>query len=175
MRSSIRTVTRALLIVGTLCLGACAGYHLGPIAPTFMQGAHSVAVPVFRNTTMIPRLETLAADCVIKQFQDDGTYKICSEAEADVVVKGIITQVWRYGARSVQSDVLKQSQYNLQVTVAYTVIKRSTGEQINNGNVTGSTTFFVSGNDVNQDERQAIPLAISDAAVHLVTRLTEGW
>jgi len=175
MRVSIRSAAGAILALCALSLGGCAGYHVGPISPKFMEGAKTVAVPVFHNNTVVPRLETLAADCVIKQFQVDGTYQIRSESQADMVVKGTVTQIFRYGARSVQSDVLKQSQYNLMVTVAYTVTKRSTNAQVNAGSVIGATTFFVSGNDVNQDERQAIPLALSDAAVHLVSRISEGW
>jgi hypothetical protein len=46
--------------------------------------------------------------------------------------------------------------------------------------VSGKTSFFVSGSnalaaDVNQDERQALPLAIEDAATRLVSQISEGW
>ena len=38
----------------------------------------------------------------------------------------------------------------------------------------GLTSFFV-GEDVNTDERQALPLAAEQLAGHLVSQLSEGW
>ena len=38
----------------------------------------------------------------------------------------------------------------------------------------GTTSFFVS-NDVEQDERQAIPLAAEQAAIRLVSQISEGF
>ena len=40
--------------------------------------------------------------------------------------------------------------------------------------VYGSTSFFV-GDDITTDERQAIPLAAEEVAVHLVSQISEGW
>ena len=164
----------ALLLLAPL-LSGCAGYHLGPIPPKFMDGVHTVAVPVFRNNTLQPRLEVLAASCVIKELQQDGTFKIGPVDQSDVVINGTVIQVYRYGARSVRSDVLKQSEYMLMVTIGYNVTRRSTGEVLTIGSVVGNTSFMVSGNDVNQDEREAIPLALADAAVRVVSHVTEGW
>jgi hypothetical protein len=42
------------------------------------------------------------------------------------------------------------------------------------GAASGSTNFFV-GNDINTDERQALPLAAEEMARHLVSQLSEGW
>ena len=175
MKCLFRFAVGAVMLAALPLLSGCAGYHIGPIPPKFMAGVHTIAVPTFHNQTLIPRLEVLAADSVIKQFQQDGTFKIASKADADVVIEGNVVSVQRFGARSVRSDLLTQQEYNLYVTLGYAAIKRSTGEQIELNTVVGTTSFFVSGNDVNQDERQAIPLALSDAAVRVVSHLTEGW
>ncbi len=159
----------------SLSLSGCAGYRLGSVQPKVMAGIHTIAVPTFRNDTLLPRLEVLAADSVIKQIQQDGTYKITDSASADAVLQGDITEVRRHSARSVRGDVLASKEYTLTVTFSYTVIKRSTQEKLDKGTINGNTSFFVSGNDVNQDERQAIPLALEDAAVRLTSRISEGW
>ena len=140
-----------------------------------MDGVHSIAVPTFRNETLIPRMEVLAADCVIKQLQQDGTFKVASSDSADAVVEGTVVSVRRYGARSVRSDVLKQREYTVILAIRYGVRKKGSDDLIDSGLIAGTTSFFVSGNDVNQDERQALPLALSDAATRLVSHLTEGW
>jgi len=171
MKSPIFAVLAAVLLLFT----GCAGYHLGATIPKKMAGIKTIAVPTFHNETLVPRLEALAASTVVKQFQQDGTFQIRSTTDADAILTGTIVKIRRRGARSVRSDIVKQQEYNLLVTVSYALMRRGTGEQIDAGIVIGETSFFVSGNDVNQDERQAIPLAIERAAVSIVSRVSTGW
>ncbi len=153
----------------------CAGYRVGPVKPLVMENVESLSVPTFENDTLIPRLEVLAANSVIKQIQQDGTFKVTGSEKADAIVEGKLTQIRRRGARSVRGDVMASKEYRLRIELEYTVTNRVTGERLMHGRIAGSTSFFVSGNDVNQDERQAIPLALEDAATRLVSRLSEGW
>lgn len=162
-------------VAGVTLLSGCAGYHIGPVVPKMMQGVQTLAVPTFENETLVPRLEVLAASSVIKQVQQDGTFRIAREADADAVVNGKIVSILRKSSRSVRGDVFSSREYTLTVTLYYTVERTSTGERLDKGIIAGRTSFFVSGNDVNQDERQAIPLALEDAAINLVSRLSEGW
>ncbi len=162
-------------VAAAALLSGCAGYQIGPVIPKAMEGVRTVAVPTFENSTLIPRLEVLAASTVIKQIQQDGTFKVTGSTQADAIVEGKIVEVRRRSARAVRSDVFASREYTLYVVVEYEVTKSATGEKLDSGTVRGSTSFFVSGNDVNQDERQAIPLALEDAAVRLVSRLSEGW
>ena len=165
----------AAALAALFLLTSCAGYHIGATLPKKMEGIKTIAVPTFHNETLVPRLESLAASTLVCTLQQDGTFQVRSSQEADAVLEGNIQNIRRHGARSVRSDVVKQQEYNLTVTIHYTVIRRSTGETIDEANVIGTTSFFVSGNDVNQDERQAIPLAIEDAATHIVSHVTTGW
>jgi len=170
--------TRRAALAALLCIAllpGCAGYHVGPIKPYFMQGIHSIAVPTFRNQTLIPRLEVLISDTVIRQIQEDGTYKVASSDEgADAVLEGEVTRVIRQPSRSVIGDIQATEEYEMQLTVHYRVIRKATGELIEDKNAVGTTTFFVSG-DVNQDERQAVPLAAQSVASRIVSDLSEGW
>ena len=166
----------AILAIGLMMLCAgCAGYHIGASIPKKMEGFKTIAVPTFHNATLVPRLESLAASTVVQEFQRDGTLQVRSSQDADVILQGTIDNIRRRGARSVRSDIVKQQEYNLTVTFNYTLIERVTGKQIDAGVVVGDTSFFVSGNDVNQDERQAIPLALEKAADHIVSHITTGW
>ena len=45
-------------------------------------------MPMFRNGTLVPRVESLVSSSVIKQFQQDGTFLIANESRADAVLKG---------------------------------------------------------------------------------------
>jgi len=159
----------------SLLFTGCAGYHIGATKPKFMTGIHSLAVPTFENTTLLPRVEVLAATTVIKQLQQDGTFQVASSDKADAILKGTLTRARRSQARSVRSDVEASQEYILEVEFTYQLTRRSTGELLDAGKVAGTTSFYISGNDVNQDERQAFPLALEQAAIHLVSRVTEGW
>ena len=154
-------------------LSGCAGYHIGPATPHYLRGIHSIAVPTFRNKTLVPRVEVLVAGTVIKQFQQDGTFRITNEADADAVLKGEITGIGRSPARSVQGNVLATVEFNLTVSVHYTLVGRDGGVLVTS-DAGGSTSFFV-GSDVATDERQALPLAAAELANHLVSQLSEGW
>lgn len=161
------------LLLLALLLGGCAGYQLGPATPAYLKHVKTIAVPTFSNNTLIPRIEVLVTNTVIKQFQQDGTFRIVNADAADATLKAEITSVGRYPARSVRGNVLATTEFNLVVTVKYTLTGRD-GKVLSPGAVSGSTSFFV-GNDINTDERQALPLAAEEMARHLVSQLSEGW
>jgi len=166
-------VKKFSLLLAVLFSG-CAGYHLGPAKPAALSQIHSLAVPTFRNSTLVPRIEVLVTGTVIKQLQQDGTYRIANEANADAILKGEIVRVGRSPARSVRGNVLSTTEFNLTVQVNYTLVGRDGKPLGTAGSAAGSTSFFV-GTDVSTDERQALPLAAEELAGHLVSQLSEGW
>jgi outer membrane lipopolysaccharide assembly protein LptE/RlpB len=162
------------LLLPTFLLAGCAGYHLGPATPGYLRDIHSIAVPTFANSTLTPRIEVLVTSTVIKQFQQDGTFRIASADNADATLKAEIVSVGRSPARSVRGNVLSTTEFNLTLTVKYTLLGRDGKVLGSPGAVGGSTSFFV-GSDINTDERQALPLAAEEMARHLVSQLSEGW
>jgi outer membrane lipopolysaccharide assembly protein LptE/RlpB len=177
---------KKLVFAAATCalLSGCLGYHIGPAKPYYLRDVHSIAVPTFGNSTTIPRIEALVTDTVIKQFQQDGTFRIASNENADAILKGEITRISRSPARSVRGNVLATSEFNLVMRIRYKLVGRD-GQAVGPaGEVTGSTSFFVNNTsatttattgDVVSDERQALPLAAEELASHLVTQLSEGW
>ena len=158
------------------CLGltGCLGYHIGPAKPYYLRDIHSIAIPTFANKTLIPRVEVLVTDTVIKQFQQDGTFRIGNGDSADATLKGEIIRISRSPARSVRGNVLATSEFNLAVRVRYRLVGPDGKSLGPSGEVVGTTSFFV-GTDVTTDERQALPLATEELASRLVTQLSEGW
>ncbi|MEO8353595.1 MAG: LptE family protein [Chthoniobacteraceae bacterium] len=168
------------LALVALVFPGCAGYHMGSIKPQRMEGIKTIAVPSFINKTLEPRMEVLLANTVIKQIQQDGTYQIAREADADAVLEGTLEEIDRRPERSVRGNVLLTREYSLILRVRYRVYNRATGVDLEGRAVTGRTTFFVSGSnalaaDVQQDERQALPIAAEDLSVRLVSQIAEGW
>jgi hypothetical protein len=157
------------------CFTGCAGYHIGSVKPYYLRDIHTIAVPTFKNNTLVPRIEVLITDTVIKQFQQDGTYRIVGDDEADAILKAEIVGISRAPARSVRGNVLATVEFNLTLRVRYSLINRADETVLAPpAIVSGSTSFFVS-SDIVTDERQALPLATEEVATHLVSALSEGW
>ena len=167
MKASLATI---------LCfaLSGCLGYHVGPVKPYYLRDVHSIAVPTFKNRTLVPRIEVLVTDTLIKQFQQDGTFEITSDDKADATLTGEISRISRLPARSVRGNVLATTEFSLALSLKFTLTARDGKPLAGPSEVTGTTTFFVS-SDVTTDERQALPLATEDLATRLVTQLSEGW
>ena len=156
-------------------LGGCAGYHIGPVQPYALRSVHSIAVPVFKNSTFLPRISVLVTDSVIKQLQQDGTYRVANKDHADAILMGEIERISRAPARSVRGNVLATVEFSLTMQVRYSLVDRRTSKELAPAKVVFGTTAFFVGDDITSDERQALPLAAEELAVHLVSQLSEGW
>ncbi|MEP6937774.1 MAG: LptE family protein [Chthoniobacterales bacterium] len=168
MRSSLAALLVAVLFNG------CLGYHIGPAKPVYLRNVRSVSVPTFKNVTLLPRMEVLVTGTVIKQLQQDGTYRITDEDKADATLKGEILRIYRLPSRSVRGNVLATTEFTLTMRVRYTLVGRAGQTLAGPREVAGATSFFV-GSDVTTDERQALPLAAEQLAIQLVSQLSEGW
>ncbi len=163
----------AVLVLAS-SLGGCLGYRLGDVKPGTLKNVRKVAVTTFRNATYLPRVESLVTNTVIKQLQQDGTYEVASVDQADAVLEGSVSGVGRGPVRSVRGNVLATTEFNLTITVTWTLRGKDGQPLMGPAAISGSTSFFV-GSDVTTDERQAIPLAAEDLATRLVSQLSEGW
>ena len=159
---------------GAFCLSGCLGYHVGPVKPHYLSDVHTIAVPTFKNKTLLPRTEVLVTDTIIKQLQQDGTFQIASGETADATLEGEIIRVDRIPARFVRGNVLATREFSLTMHVKYSLTRRNGEKLADAKEVTGTTSFFV-GSDPTTDERQALPLATEQLATNLVAQLSEGW
>lgn len=167
-----------LLIPLLLSLAGC-GYNLGEIKPTPMRRVNTLAVNTFKNQTVIPRLEAQTADAVVKQFQQDGTYRIESADQADAILEGTIVSVQRQPMRVYASNVLQTSEFELTLTVKFRIVDRTTGAVLLQGNAVGVTPFFTGSDRVNSDivtsQNINYPIAAQRMAEKLVTKVSSGW
>ena len=168
----------ALLVLGLLALGplsGCAGYRVGNTSGRDLQGVRSVYVPVARNTSLEPDLQMTVTNAIIRRFNSDGTLQVYQDSTADSELDVVITNIQQTAVRSSTSDILVTAQYQLTIQATATYVNRRLGRKIfDNIPVTGSTTFFTQSN-IQEGERQALPLAAQDLADNAVKLVTEGW
>ncbi len=171
---------RLLAAFMALFFCGCAGYTVGPIKPTPMKDVRRIAVRNWKNDTLEPRVESMIATMIIKQIQQDGTYEITDEGRADAVIDGTLLTIDRRPVRSLRGNILQTREYQLTLRGRYVVTEKSTGKILDQRNIVGVTSFFVTGQnllaaDSNQDERQALPYAIEEMATRLTSTISEGW
>jgi hypothetical protein len=167
---------RKISAFAALCLApllaGCAGYQLGPTNGT-TAGSRSVQVNLFRNDTWEPRLSEPVATSLRRWIQRDGTYRLATQGDADVVVDGIIAEFNRNGISFQPSDILTVRDYDLSAMVRFTAVERATGKVLVESTVVGRTTIRT-GPDLASSERQAAPLIAEDVARRITSLLVDG-
>jgi len=164
----------SLFLVATLALGlsGCAGYRLGPANPEVTAGK-SIRVNFFENRTLEPRLVAAVNHSLRKNLQQDGSYKLNTGNDADVIVDGVILKYERQGVSFQPNDILTVRDYQVILTVKMTATDRISGKALLDREVTGRTTVRV-GSDLPSSERQALPLLADEFAKNATTLLVEG-
>jgi hypothetical protein len=87
----------ALALVALLLAGGC-GYTVGGTLPSHIQ---TVSVPIFRNTTREPGVESLITRAVVEAFSTNGRLKVVPKSQADAVLDG---EVIGYSIASIAFD-----------------------------------------------------------------------
>jgi hypothetical protein len=150
----------------------CAGYHIGPVTK---RNFKSIAIPMFRNTTLVPQIEAQISNAIIQRIQQDGSLRIEPESRADVVLKGSIIKYNREALRSLRTDTGVPREYEITITVRVEATDRRTGETVlKSTEVEGKSDVFI-GEDQQSAEEQALPLVADDIAKRVTGLLVENW
>ena len=153
-------------------LCACAGYRLGP-TNGLAAGARSVRIYPFQNQTPEPGLVEPVVSALRKSFQQDGTYRLSTQGDGDISVRGILTRYERQGLSFQPGDILTVRDFNVVLAAKVTAVERGTGRVILDQEVSGRTTLRV-GSALASVERLAWPLLAEDLARNVAALLVEG-
>lgn len=168
----MRAVPALRLALALASLTGCAGYRLGSTA-AFPAGQHSIQIGLIQNQTLEPRLIESLNNALRKRFQQDGTYKLDTRGESDVVLTGVITRFDRAPLSFQPADVLTVRDYALGMVAKITVKERGTGKILFDREVSGRTTIRA-GTDLTSAERQAVPLLAEDLARNAASLIVDG-
>jgi hypothetical protein len=166
-----RALPTLLLVVAFVGAG-CAGYRVGPVSGQ-VAGARSVEVTPFSSKVIEPRVGDAVTASVRKQLQQEGTYRLNTQNDGDIVLTGTIDAYDRANLSYQRSDILTPRDYRLRLRAHVIARERASGRVLLDRNVTGHTTLRVTP-DLSSAERQAVPLAAEDLARNITALLTEG-
>jgi hypothetical protein len=155
-----------------LLLTGCAGYSLGS-TNGMPAGERSVQVVPFMNQTLEPRLTDEVTQQMRKQLQRDGTFRVATHGDGDIVVTGVINRYERHELSFSRNDTLTAKDYRIIMTAQVTARERGTGKVLLEQPVTGYTMIRV-GSDIVSSERQGLPLLAADLARNITDLLADG-
>lgn len=154
-----------------LCFAGCA-YKLGSTTGE-TAGTRTVTISPFVNRTLEPRLGDVVTQTLRTQVQRDGTYRLNTREEGDVLVTGSVTSYQRNGVTYVPADVLTTVDARLSIIVQVRAVERGTGRVILDRSLSGYTLMRV-GNDLTSSERQSLPQLADNVCRNITTALVEG-
>ncbi len=156
-------------LTALLFLSGCA-YQLGPTNEQ-VAGAQTIAIQHFPNQTLEPRLTDLVATSVRREIQRDGTFRLATRGQADLVVTGTIINLNRQPVGSRRDDVLTPTDYDVRITARVKALRG--GQTVYEGEVSGSAQVVFHA-DLNNAERENLPVAADNLARNLVSAIANG-
>jgi hypothetical protein len=156
-----------------LCfLNGCAGYRLGP-TNGLVAGEKSLRLSPFNNQTLEPRLGDAVTTALRRNLQQDGTYRLATQGDGNIVVTGTLLRYHRNELSFLPNDVLTTRDFRVSVTARVVARDLGTGKTVLDREVTGYTLVRV-GADLTSAERQALPVLADDLAKNITALLVDG-
>ena len=159
--------------VGLLVLlTGCAGYQLGP-TNGIEAGSRTIRVAYFENGTMQPRLSEDVAHAMRKQLQQDGTYRLATRGEPDVMVTGRLLRFERVSVSYQPTDTRTTRDEEVRLLARVVARDTRTGRSLLDREVVARVTVRLEDNQTSA-ERQAMPLLAADLATKAVPLIVDG-
>jgi hypothetical protein len=159
-------------VLAAVALVGCA-YRLGPTNGA-TAGDRSVEVKPFLNKTLEPHLTDYVMNSMRKRLQEEGTYKVDTHDDGDIVLDGVIVEYVRTPLSFQPTDVISVVDYQIAMTAEVTARERVTGKVIFEKKLVHGRATLRVGADLTSAERSAIPLLTDDVAKKAVALLVDG-
>ena len=150
----------------------CAGYKLGP-TNGLRAGEKSIQINPVVNSTMEPRLGAAVSHALRQEIQRDGTFRLSTRGDGDVVVNAEISHFDRRPMSFQPQDTLSAQDYELNIYAKVVATDRHSGKELVNKQVRGRLMIRI-GSDLVSAERQNLPLLAENLARNISSLLVDG-
>ena len=178
------TTWRLLRVFGVcvpMVLGGCQYRWGGVMHPQIS----SIAVGGFENTTRHPGLSAILRSKLSENLMRDGSVSLAELSDADSVVTGRISSVDLTPVASVRGastlvrdsnqDQYQSAIYRVNVTVSYELRVPGYKTPLVSTQTVQGTADFSRLPDMRISREEALQTALNDAAVRMVSSITEAW
>ena len=157
-----------LALVG---ISGCA-YRLGPTNGV-KAGERSIKVAPFENKTIEPRLIEALSAALRRELQQDGTYKLNTGSDPDLIVTGSILKYERDTISVRPTDALSPLDMRIVIIARVIATERVSGKVLLDREISGRTEVRAQ-SDLVSAERQALPLAARSLARSATALIVDG-
>ncbi len=158
--------TYLLSMLLAMGLSSC-GYNLGFSKPAPLQHAKTVTVEMFENNSLEHLAGILVTNAVADTMQRDGTFKLASSSDADIRIRGTVTEISFNSVRPNPENTYISSEIDITLVVEYEVLNNSTGKSIYEGRLRNTTTFSNESGNVQTARESALGYAAQKTAEDL--------
>ena len=168
---SINSFIRISFFAIALSFVTGCGYTLGP-TNGLTAGDKKIQITPFLNHTLEPRLGDAVTTALRQRIERDGTYRLATRGDADIVVTGTVTKYDRHELNFEPHDVLTVKDFRVNVEAKVSARNVVTGTSTN-WTATAYTLVRV-GSDLTSSERQAMPDLADQLAKTVTDSLVNG-
>ncbi|MGJ8676741.1 MAG: LPS assembly lipoprotein LptE [Akkermansiaceae bacterium] len=167
-------MTKYLLIL-CIFLTSCAGYQLGGAKPEKLSHVNKLYVPLFSNSTLLPRVEAYATNSTVDAITRDGTYQVTNADKADAILEGHVSEITYSQVSSSRDDSQITEELGMDITIIWKLVDSTDPMKIlHQGESRGKTLFFA-GSNLHIARTNALPDALRSASESLVSKLADGF
>jgi len=141
-----------VLVASVLMSGCGTSYSWRSNVPADKR---AVFVPTFRNESDLQELGAVCTRQVRREFQREGTFKLCSDEDAALEVQGIVKSVSAGGVAYSRRTYGRQHASEMTAVVEVSVIDKRGERVLVDGRVYNAKTTLMSGQDITTAERDA--------------------
>ena len=168
--AAIFLAAASLLIFGSSC-----GYHLGSMAHPQLK---TIAIAPVKNDTLEPMAADIMRQQLCEQFQVDGSLKLVSLQEADIILYCKISKVankdisWHSTDRQV---TYRPFMFTLEITSEFSVVMPGRGEPVIPSRGVSETATYEITADPEQGRSNGVKQACYNSARKMVEYTVEAW
>lgn len=153
----------------------CAGYQVGNLVDSGLQGVKTIFVHPPKNLTTEPGLGVALGHALMHRIEEDGRFKLACLSDADAFLEVVIRENYRTPLRSIRESINRTAQYQSRLKADVVLKNRSDVLLLPRRLIEGESVFFVQ-NDFQESERQGQEDAIGKLADQIVSYLVEqAW
>lgn len=149
----------------SLTCGCKTGYSWRSNVP---HEARTVSVPTFRNETSITELGAVMARQVAREFQREGTFRLCLSDDAALEVQGVVQKTGSESSAYDRRSGLRSTTHDFTSTVLVSVVDRRTGKVVIDNRPYVARATFTAGQDLTTARRDASGRLAQDLARQVV-------
>ena len=168
----MKRIPAAAAVLLLLFAAGCANYRLGSMLP---DDVRTVYVPTCRNQTPEPLIEQDVTRAILSQIQMDGSLRVASEDDADVVLEITLNRFWLDPVSYESGSASTANQYRMSIKASFVLRRRADNSVVvDSPSVTGWYDFDFAG-DMSSSKNIALRPAAEDLGRRIVSQIVQYW